>query len=54
MSALLVLRMKFFAKDLLRTQGDSEGRKLRDEEVAGSNPATPTTIKQDGGTEYHG
>jgi hypothetical protein len=51
-SVLLVLKMKFLRTYLLYTQGDNEGRKLRDQEIAGSNPAAPTTIK-DGGTEFH-
>jgi hypothetical protein len=41
-SVLLVLKIKFFTKYSLCTHGDSEGRKLRDQEVGGSNPLAPT------------
>jgi hypothetical protein len=33
----MVLKMKFFANYLLCTQGDSEGRKFRDQAVNGAN-----------------
>jgi hypothetical protein len=38
------LKWSFLQKYLLCTQGDSGGRKFRDQEVGGSNPLAPTNL----------